>query len=88
MFECQKCGACCKVVGKSEMYRQLDRGDGCCRYLDIDTNECNIYNQRPLLCRVDEAYEVIFSAKLSLDKYYELNYEACKILKEKMGKIL
>ncbi|WP_242950628.1 YkgJ family cysteine cluster protein [Clostridium grantii] len=63
------------------MYRQLDRGDGCCKYINLDTNECSIYSKRPLLCRVDEAYKVIFSTELSLEEYYRLNYEACKLLR-------
>lgn len=79
MFKCDKCGACCRNLHKSEMYRELHNGDGVCRYLK--GNECSIYENRPLLCRIDESYEIFFKNKLSYDKYIELNYECCKLLR-------
>ena len=54
MFHCDKCGICCRSLRRSPLYRELDRGDGVCRYLD--GNLCSIYATRPLLCRVDESY--------------------------------
>lgn len=40
MFKCDKCGECCRHLDKSEEYRELDRGDGVCKYLD--QNLCSI----------------------------------------------
>lgn len=79
MFNCNKCGACCRNLKLSSIYRDLDRGDGVCKYLD--GNLCSIYLKRPLICRVDESYELLYKEKISLDEYYQLNYEACKKLK-------
>lgn len=79
MFICNMCGECCRNLDKSELYKKLDRGDGVCRYLE--GNKCSIYNERPLLCRVDESYEQLFCDKYSKDEYYKLNYKACEILK-------
>lgn len=79
MFECDMCGECCRHVGETELYRDLDRGDGVCRYLD--GNRCSIYSERPLLCRIDECYEKYFKNEMSKDEYYKLNYEACEKLK-------
>ena len=28
MFQCDQCGACCRHLGWSDLYRELDRGDG------------------------------------------------------------
>ena len=28
MFECDSCGLCCMNIYKSEIYSELDRGDG------------------------------------------------------------
>lgn len=81
MFNCDKCGQCCRNVGKSEIYRELDRGDGICKYLD--GNLCSIYATRPLLCRVDEGYEAFFKNKMTKEEYYKMNYEACRMLKTK-----
>ena len=81
MFECQKCGNCCRHLNGLELYKDLDRGDGVCKYLE--GNNCSIYDDRPVLCRVDECYEKYFADLYTRDEYYRLNYEACKaMLKE------
>lgn len=82
MFQCDKCGMCCRNLDKNELYKELDQGDGVCRYLT--GNLCSIYEQRPLLCRVDESYEKLFRGKMSLEEYYELNYSACRALKKQI----
>jgi len=33
MFQCDRCGCCCRNLHKSEIYAELDRGDGVCKYL-------------------------------------------------------
>ncbi len=83
MFRCNQCGACCKHLDRSEIYKDLDRGDGTCIYLT--GNSCSIYEKRPLICRVDESYYIFFKSQISLEEYYELNYEACASLKKKEG---
>ena len=80
MFKCDKCGACCRHLERSELYRDLDRGDGICKYLS--NNLCSIYEERPLKCRVDDSYHQIFKDKMSLDEFYQINYEACASLKK------
>ena len=45
-------------------------------------NLCSIYKDRPLLCRVDESYEVFFKGIMSREIYDKLNYEACERLKQ------
>lgn len=81
MYPCEHCGTCCRNLNKSDIYADLDRGDGICKYLV--GNDCSIYENRPLLCRIDDSYDVFFSEKMSKDIYYELNKKACKMLKNK-----
>lgn len=76
MFKCNKCGCCCRHLDKSELYNELDRGDGTCKYLQ--GNLCTIYTERPLLCRIDECYEKFFKDQMTLEQYYKVNYEMCK----------
>ena len=83
MFKCTCCGMCCRNLDKSDVYKDLDRGDGTCKYLD--GNKCSIYDERPLLCRIDESYEVYFKKHYSLKEYYELNYSVCKKLQKEGG---
>ena len=80
MFKCDVCGKCCRHLDRSEIYKDLDRGDGICRYLE--DNLCSIYDDRPLLCRVDDAYYKYFQNELSLDENYRLNYQACVRMRE------
>lgn len=81
MFECDQCGLCCKTVGRTSGYKHLDRGDGICIHFDTKTYLCSIYEERPLICRVDEAYEAYFKKSISKNEYYKLNYDACEMLK-------
>lgn len=80
MFQCEKCGQCCRHLDRSDIYKELNRGDGICIYLK--DNLCSIYETRPILCRVDESYEYYFKELYSKQEYYELNYRACKKIKE------
>lgn len=84
MFKCDKCGICCRNLDKSEIYKKLDRGDGVCIYLD--KNICSIYEYRPLICRVDDCYDLYFSKEISREKYYIINEEACKKMKKESKK--
>lgn len=79
MFECDKCGACCRNLDKSEIYAELDRGDGICMFLL--GNLCSIYERRPFICRVDECYEKYFKEIMTIEEYYSKNKEVCNILK-------
>ena len=59
---------------------ELCRGDGVCKYLDDDTNHCVIYENRPLFCNVDEAYDAYFRPHMSRAEYNVHNSNACKQL--------
>ena len=85
MFFCDKCGLCCKQVGKSHIYKELDRGDGVCKYFDDKSKLCTIYENRPIFCRVDEMYELCFKKNMTKEEYYNLNYKSCSKFKEKIN---
>lgn len=55
-FPCSSCGLCCRRVNFSNETNFLDRGDGVCHFLNEETNLCNIYDERPLVCRVKDYY--------------------------------
>lgn len=78
-FPCNCCGACCRDLDRSPLYADLHDGDGVCRYLR--GNLCSIYDHRPLLCRVDECYEIFFKQTMSYEEYVQLNLTACASLK-------
>ena len=80
MFECDKCGKCCRSLNLSDLYEDLDNGDGVCRYLYENTNLCTIYENRPKKCNIDEMY-MYFNTYMTIEKYYNLNHMICKKLK-------
>ncbi len=82
-FKCKKCGLCCKNLDVSEIYKELHNGDGICNYLDLNTNKCNIYDNRPELCNIEISYNLYFSETFSIQEYYDLNYKGCWNLWEK-----
>lgn len=80
MFRCDQCGLCCRSLKDIDLYKDLDRGDGICKYLV--ENKCSIYNDRPLLCRIDKCYDLFFKNQYTKEEYYELNYKVCEELKQ------
>lgn len=81
MFPCDQCGECCRNLQMSELYKELDRGDGVCKFLD--GNLCSIYQSRPLLCRIDESYDRFFKDSMTRDEFYRANLQVCSELKRK-----
>lgn len=81
MFICDCCGLCCKNLNKSDLYADLDRGDGICSFFNEENNLCNIYEKRPLKCNVDKLYDACFKENMTREEYYKVNYEACEMLK-------
>ncbi|MDY5185489.1 YkgJ family cysteine cluster protein [Helicobacter trogontum] len=82
-FLCTKCGACCRNIRGIKELESYDLGNGVCTHLDIQTNQCKIYANRPMICRVEAMYEKVFFRQYSKEEFYTLNIESCKILQEK-----
>jgi Fe-S-cluster containining protein len=85
MFDCKKCGCCCRNLKDFiEVYNVAFpygwKADGSCEMLD-ENNLCKVYENRPLTCNLKE-----FAKFLQIDEaeFYRLNKEGCKILKKQM----
>ena len=79
-FVCDKCGICCKNIGKVPMLSEFDNGSGVCIHLTKD-NLCNIYNDRPIWCNVMQMYREKISETMSEAEWIALNYQSCQLLK-------
>lgn len=79
-FPCTACGKCCCRVNLSEQTSFLDRGDGICLHFDTNTNLCLIYENRPLVCRVEDFYKTHLSHIYTWDEFVKLNLEICQKL--------
>lgn len=82
MFKCNKCGQCCRNLNLNSVYKELHNGDGICIWLN-EKNECSIYDNRPLLCRIDEGYNKFFKDSMTIEEYYYENYKVCKMLRRR-----
>lgn len=80
-FPCTSCGQCCKNVHLSEHTNYLNRGDGICRHFDDERLLCNIYEKRPLICRIEDYHEKYLSHLYDWDGFVKLNLEVCEQLK-------
>ncbi len=82
MFNCDKCGECCRHIREIDALKHLDTGNGLCRFLK--NNLCSIYDNRPDICNVEKMYES-FKDIMSKNEYYELNYQGCIELRKNMS---
>lgn len=91
MFPCTGCGCCCKRVDKGvenikrmtsdptfDFPYQWDES-GKCEKL-TDDNRCAVYEDRPLVCKIDE---LMLVAGIEKELYYKLTAQACnKMMQE------
>ena len=93
MFNCTKCGLCCKKVKlivesspifsdkESQFYFPYSWGEnGTCEKLK--GNMCSVYKDRPLICNVDK-----FADVLGVDKheFFKQTEDYCKTLQNEEG---
>lgn len=81
MFECMRCGICCRKIDKIPELSKFHVGDGVCIYLS-DENLCEIYSNRPDICNVEKMYETYYKGIMSKEEYLHLNMEGCNILQD------
>lgn len=80
LFECDACGLCCQNITGIKQLEKYNRGDGVC--INLGENLlCQIYEDRPIICRVDDLYHLIFKDVLSIEEFYLINTNVCNQLK-------
>jgi Fe-S-cluster containining protein len=78
-FKCDGCGLCCtKAYLIPELSHLIDENGQCKNFIN---SKCSIYENRPLVCNVDEYYKFVVSKKVSKRKFYTENYVVCEKLK-------
>lgn len=79
-FPCSGCGLCCQFVDRVPELKALDRGDGICSKYDTENRQCQIYDTRPDICRVDRQYKLNYAGQLSWEDFIALNAKGCRQL--------
>ena len=77
-FECEQCGECCKHIDLVPDMKKYDIGNGICKYL-LD-NKCQIYNDRPNVCRGEYIYHKFYEG-MDVDDYYQLLHKYCSLIR-------
>ena len=79
-IDCKGCNApCCRHIGL--VSRELDRGDGVCRYL-TDDSRCSIYADRPAICNTDRIFDRFFRGRITREEFDRINERSCKELRD------
>ena len=88
-FPCSGCGACCRKIDRAvKNAKELDidvdlsfpyKWDekGVCEMLE--DNKCKIYEDRPLLCRIDDLQKLL-EDRIGKEEFYRLTAQACNSL--------
>lgn len=82
VFPCTSCGACCSSIEGIDFLADYNNNGKCDM---LKNNRCTIYDSRPLLCRIDEAYDQLFSDFMTKKEFYFENARACNQLQEKLN---
>lgn len=83
MFPCTSCGLCCQNISKIKELRDYDLGNGVCKYLNLISNECEIYDKRPDICKVDKMFQLEYKKYFTKEVFYIENAKVCNSLQEK-----
>jgi len=81
---CSGCGICCKMVAHLQYFPEPIDENGACTHLKED-NSCSIYEDRPLICRVDDMYEVLKKHFKSKQEYIKLTVDTCNLMITEVG---
>jgi Fe-S-cluster containining protein len=83
MFPCTGCGLCCQNIATVKELKEFDLGNGVCKFFDIKTNNCMIYESRPDICKVDKMFNIKYNNEFSKKEFYKLNAKVCNDIQEK-----
>jgi Fe-S-cluster containining protein len=62
---------------------EYDSGNGVCRYLK--NNLCEIYDERPMICNVEEMYHLVFKDTMTESEFIAENLKVCCGLAKTLG---
>ncbi|EKB13683.1 TPA: YkgJ family cysteine cluster protein [Aeromonas veronii] len=82
MFKCDGCGHCCENLQRNEVMQDMHSGDGICHFFNKVSRKCNIYENRPLVCRVDDYFRLHMVGSMSKSEYYKANIHYCDLIKK------
>lgn len=85
MFPCSSCGLCCQNISSVQELKDYDLGSGVCKYFNRITNQCEIYDSRPDICKIDKMFELKYHQYFTKENFYIENAKVCNNLQEQYG---
>ena len=83
IYNCEACGAqCCRNWNPAKYDKTIVNEQGICKYLNVNTNLCTIYETRPDFCRIYKWYEQQYSMTISLEQFLSEQKLGCKVLQK------
>jgi len=67
----------------NDLYKELNRGDGTCKFFNESNLTCSVYNDRPEICNIDVMYKKHFVTSYNKQEFYTLNLKECDALQQK-----
>ena len=94
VFNCDKCGLCCdniaNALNQKGIHAGLDQAikdfpfkleNGKCP--NFKRNRCAVYENRPLLCRIDDLFTAYPDLAVDRDAWHAKQHSACNVLKQR-----
>ncbi len=85
LFECSKCGLCCQKVRGNRFFDLETTPEGDCIHYDHKTHLCDIYENRPIYCRVDDFYDLHLKDRMTREEYHQKIHDICRELQFEQG---
>ncbi len=82
MFPCTSCGLCCQNIAGIGDLRDYDIGNGVCKHFNSITHSCDIYDDRPDICKIDKMFEIEYSKYFTKKEFYIENAKVCNTLQD------
>lgn len=82
MFPCSSCGLCCQNITDVIELKDFNLGNGVCKHFNLITNSCDIYEDRPDICRVDKMFEIKYNKYFTKEEFYVENAKVCNKIQD------
>ena len=80
-FGCTQCGACCRLSAAPSGLPVKENGE----CVNLVGNLCSIYNDRPMVCRIDDLWAGLLADKMTRREAHLFGSYQCGLLQKHEG---
>lgn len=79
---CKRCGHCCFTITQNpQLFDGMIDDHGGCLHFDHERRLCKVYERRPLMCRVDDLYDALYTGVCTRAEYYAAQAASCLLIR-------